>query len=82
MAEQFERRDRMFPRLDDSQIELVEPYGERRRVAQGELVFDLGTQDTPFFVVLSGCLEISQPNDGDGERAIVRHDRPLAEDGS
>jgi len=73
MAEQFERRDQMFPRLDDSQIELVEPYGERRRVAQGELVFDLGTQDTPFFVVLSGRLEISQPDDRDGERVIVRH---------
>src|SRR5689334_21434930 len=62
----------MFPQLDPAQIERIAAHGKRRRVTRGEIVFDAGEVNTRFFVVLSGKLEIVQPN-GNGERQIVVH---------
>ena len=63
----------MFPKLSASQIERVRPFGTTRTVAEGERLFDIGDRDVPFFVVLSGKLEITQP-EGESEDIVTVHD--------
>ncbi|HSZ81367.1 MAG TPA: cyclic nucleotide-binding domain-containing protein, partial [Polyangia bacterium] len=55
------RREGMFPRLTEAQIERVANLGTRRKVEAGEIVFEVGDRDTAFFVVLEGELEILRP---------------------
>jgi thioredoxin reductase (NADPH) len=66
-----DRRDQMFPRLTPSQIARISVVGERRRVRAGELLFELGEQNTRFFVVLEGTVEIVRPVDGREEIIVV-----------
>ncbi len=74
MAETPDRYEQLFPKLSEAQIRLVERYGARRAVRDGEILFDIGDADTPFFVVLSGCLEVFQPGENGETRVIVRHE--------
>jgi thioredoxin reductase (NADPH) len=68
------RRPEMFPHLTEAQLARVVALGEPRRVEAGELLFDQGDQHAPFFVVLSGSVEIVRPIDG-REDPITVHDR-------
>src|ERR1700684_4496022 len=51
-------RDLAFPKLTTDQIARLMPIGVRRRVAQGEIVFDQGDSHRSFFVILKGRLEV------------------------
>ena len=62
-----------FPILTQAQINRLLAHGKVRAVKAGEILFDLGDTNVPFFVVLSGSLEIVQPA-LKGERLIVTHD--------
>jgi thioredoxin reductase (NADPH) len=62
-----------FPTLTEAQINRLLPYGKVRKVKIGETLFAPGDTGVPFFVILSGSLEIVQP-DLKGERLIVTHD--------
>src|SRR6266481_7232248 len=53
-----------FPKLDDSQLAMLEPLGSRRKVPRGELIFKAGQRDLPLIVVLRGEVEIFEPRDG------------------
>jgi thioredoxin reductase (NADPH) len=64
-----------FPALTREQIDRIRPLGQVRKVAQGEILFEPGDTTLPFFVLLSGSMEIVQP-DLNGERRIAAHDRP------
>jgi thioredoxin reductase (NADPH) len=64
-----------FPTLTREQIDRILPLGELRKVSRGEVLFEPGDVAVPFFVLLSGSMDIVQP-DLDGERRIVGHDRP------
>src|SRR5450432_3893283 len=66
-----DRREHIFPRLTEAQIERVSRLGTRREVKAGELVFEVGDRDTAFFVVLEGELEILRPTAGGGEERVV-----------
>jgi thioredoxin reductase (NADPH) len=71
-----EQLDAMFPKLDDTQIARLAPFGSRRRAAPGEVLFDQGDADHGVFVVFSGRVEIEGVADG-GEsilRVLVRGD--------
>lgn len=61
-----------FPILTAAQIDRARPYGAFRRVDQGEILFQPGDTNVPFFVLLSGAMEIVQP-DCAGERLIATH---------
>jgi thioredoxin reductase (NADPH) len=61
-----------FPVLSTAQIDRLRPGGKLRRVEPGEILFQPDDTGVPFFVVLSGGMEIVQP-DLNGERAIVTH---------
>src|SRR2546423_12694857 len=62
----------MFPELTPAQIERIRPMGNSRQVTVGEILFEPGDTGVPFFVLLSGKLEIVQPT-LEGERPIVTH---------
>lgn len=61
-----------FPLLTATQVDRLRPFGTLRPVQPGEILFEPGDSNVPFFVLLSGRLDIVQrcPN---GERVIVTH---------
>ena len=65
-------RTQAFPVLTAAQINRVLPLGKVRRVQTGEILFEPGDTNRPFFVLLSGSMEIVQP-DLAGERPIATH---------
>jgi thioredoxin reductase (NADPH) len=62
-----------FPLLTQEQIDRIRPLSKVRRVNHGEILFEPGDMDVAFFVVLSGGMEIVQP-DLHGERLIASHE--------
>ncbi|HKP59361.1 MAG TPA: FAD-dependent oxidoreductase [Polyangiales bacterium] len=54
----LERRAQMFPKMDEQQLARVARVGKRRSVARGEVLIEAGSDIAPFFVVLSGAIEI------------------------
>jgi thioredoxin reductase (NADPH) len=64
---------RAFPTLTGEQIERIRPLGRVRQVRVGDVLFQPGDLEIPFFVLLSGRMEIVQPAIG-GERMIARHE--------
>jgi thioredoxin reductase (NADPH) len=66
-------RGEAFPVLTTEQINRIRPLSKVRNVKVGEILFEPGDLEIPFFVVLSGSMEIVQP-DMQGERPIVNHD--------
>ena len=72
MADRYvERRHQMFPQLTPAQIGRISSVGARRSVRSGEVLYELGEQDTRFFVVIEGAVEIALPVDGREERVTV-----------
>lgn len=69
----LDARTQAFPVLTASQISRIRPFGKLRRVEKGEILFEPEDTDVPFFVLLSGHMEIVQP-DLAGERPIATHD--------
>jgi thioredoxin reductase (NADPH) len=59
--------------LNEQQINRVRALSKLRKVKAGEILFEPGDSDVPFFVLLSGSMEIVQP-DRRGERPIVTHE--------
>jgi thioredoxin reductase (NADPH) len=53
-----------FPKLDDSQLAMLEPLGLRRKVRRGELIFKAGRRDLPLIVILHGEIEVFDSRDG------------------
>src|SRR5438477_13029560 len=68
----LDARTQMFPVLTAEQIDRIRPAGRLRDVRRGEILFEPNDTSVPFFVLVSGSLEIVQP-DFDGERLIVSH---------
>src|SRR3984893_9956482 len=66
------RRELLFPTLSPAQIERIAAHGKRRRVSAGEILVEQGDQNLPFFVVISGAIEILRPN-GNEEELITVH---------
>ncbi|HEY2546245.1 MAG TPA: FAD-dependent oxidoreductase [Candidatus Acidoferrum sp.] len=66
-------RGEAFPVLTAEQINRIRPLSKVRKVNAGEILLEPGDLDIPFFVLLSGTMEIVQP-DIYGERLIVSHD--------
>lgn len=62
-----------FPVLTSAQIDRIRVHGKVRRVSEGEILFEPGDMDVPFFTLLSGRMEVVQPTIA-GERLIATHD--------
>jgi thioredoxin reductase (NADPH) len=53
-----------FPKLNDHQLSLLEPLGERRLLKQGHVLFKAGQRDLGLAIVLRGELEAFETRDG------------------
>src|SRR5271157_4765079 len=63
-----------FPKLAPAQIERVRRFGEVKTVAAGDILFEQGDVNVPFFVLLSCGLEIVQPTESGERRVVVVHE--------
>jgi thioredoxin reductase (NADPH) len=68
----LDARTQTFPTLTSQQINRVRAASKPRRVQAGEVLFRPGDAAVPFFVLLSGSMEIVQPT-LNGERPITNH---------
>jgi thioredoxin reductase (NADPH) len=66
-----DRAAQMFPVLTAAQIERISRVGQRLEIPKDELLFDVGDQNTRFFVVLSGAVEIARPTGARDEPIVV-----------
>ena len=71
-AATLDYRPQAFPVLTAAQVDRVRPGARIRRVEVGETLFKPDDSNVPFFVLLSGTMEIVQP-DPWGERPIATH---------
>lgn len=62
----------IFPHLTDFQVARASLFGRRRKVEAGEILFRPGDTSLSMYILLSGTLEIIQP-EINGERLIVTH---------
>jgi thioredoxin reductase (NADPH) len=62
-----------YPKLGRAEIERLTPFGTRRSVVRGEVLFDQGDRSRSFFVVLEGSLEIVSPGLDGESRITVYH---------
>jgi thioredoxin reductase (NADPH) len=67
-----ERAGQIFPTLTPEQIARVAAHGRRRSVSAADLLVRMGDTTVPFFVVVSGRIEIIQPR-GAGETLVAVH---------
>ena len=58
----LDARTQVFPILTAAQIDRIRPLGRVRRVEPGEILFAPKDTAIPFFVLLSGRMEIVHPN--------------------
>ncbi len=66
------RREKIFPKLTPVQISRIEPHGRIRSVQLGEVLIEQGDTSVPFFVVITGEIEIVRPF-GTQETLITIH---------
>jgi thioredoxin reductase (NADPH) len=64
--------DRVFPTLTSQQLSRIAAHGQRRSTARGDVLVEVGDRSIPFFVVLSGELQVLRPT-GTAETLIVTH---------
>src|SRR5712672_3023615 len=67
-----ERREQLFPKLTPAQIKRIAAVGKPRQVDGGQMLIHQGDATVPFFVVISGEIEILQPT-ANGELPITNH---------
>jgi thioredoxin reductase (NADPH) len=85
-----DRAAQMFPRLTPAQIQRISTIGHRRDVHAGDVLFDVGDQNTPLFVVVSGTIAlvrligdreepitVNQPGEFSGEMNMLSARRSL-----
>ena len=68
----LDARTQAFPVLSVSQIDRIRSCSRSRHVAAGDILFEPGDENVPFYVLLCGRMEIVQP-DLAGERLIAKH---------
>src|SRR5918993_2870739 len=66
------RIEKIFPKLTPEQIDRTAAYGRTRSVQSGEVLIEQGETSVPFFVVITGEVEIVRPFD-DRETLVTVH---------
>src|SRR5260370_8106755 len=66
------RSDELFPKLTAAQIARIAALGHVRSIERGEVLVEVGASEVPFFVVVSGELEVVRPS-GTTETLITSH---------
>jgi thioredoxin reductase (NADPH) len=68
------RIEHIFPKLTSAQINRIEARGNMQTVDVGEVLVEQGDSNIPFFVVVSGELEVVRPSGGAVEILVTVHD--------
>jgi thioredoxin reductase (NADPH) len=66
------RVEQIFPTLTPAQVRRIAPHGHMRTMKRGEVLVEQGDRNVPFFVVVSGEVEIVHPS-GAVETFITIH---------
>src|SRR3954464_10649822 len=66
------RKEQIFPKLTPEQIHRIEDRGNMRVVQAGEVLVEQGDSAVPFFLVVSGEIEVVRPS-GAVETLIIVH---------
>src|SRR5438046_4031696 len=69
-----------FPKLDDHQLSLLEPLGERRVLKRGDLIFKAGQRDLGLTIVLRGEVEAFESRDGTEQILATARERDFIGD--
>jgi thioredoxin reductase (NADPH) len=69
-----------FPKLNDHQLSLLEPLGERRVVKRGDVLFKAGQREMGLTVVLHGEIQVVEQRDGIEQELAVGHERDFIGD--
>src|SRR5260370_28286725 len=65
-----EQPEHIFPTLQATQIARFSTHGKSRKVQRGQVLVEQGDQNAPFFLVISGEMEVVRPT-ATGEEAIA-----------
>jgi thioredoxin reductase (NADPH) len=69
-----------FPKLNDQQLSLLEPLGERRVLKRGDVLFKAGQRDLGLAIVLRGELEAFETRDGTEYNLAIARERDFMGD--
>ena len=69
-----------FPKLNDHQLSLLEPLGERRAVNRGEIVYKAGQRDVGLTIVLRGEIDAFETRDGTEQILATARERDFIGD--
>jgi len=69
-----------FPKLDDHQLALLEPLGERRVLKRGDLVYKAGQRDLGLTIVLRGEIQAFEQRDGTEQILATARERDFMGD--
>jgi thioredoxin reductase (NADPH) len=69
-----------FPKLDDYQLSLLEPLGERRVLKRDHVIFKAGDRDYGLIIVLRGELSAFEQRDGTELLLATGHERDFLAD--
>jgi thioredoxin reductase (NADPH) len=69
-----------FPKLNDHQLSLLEPLGERRVMKRGDVLFKAGQRDLGLAIVLRGELEAFETRDGTEYNLAIARERDFMGD--
>jgi thioredoxin reductase (NADPH) len=56
--------ERIFPTLTTEQIARIAAHGRGRAIARGDVLVEVGDKVVPFFVLMSGEVQVLRPSDG------------------
>ena len=65
-------RERLFPTLNAAQIARITAHGRRRSISRGDVLVEAGDKAVPFFVVVSGEVQVLRPS-ATAETLVVVH---------
>src|SRR2546429_6740630 len=71
-----------FPKLNDYQLSLLEPLGQRRVVNRGDVIYKAGQRDLGLTIVLRGEVEVFEERDGTEEILATAGERDFIGDAS
>src|SRR6516165_10663890 len=69
-----------FTKLDDHQLSLLEPLGQRRVAKRGDVVYKAGQRDVGLTVVLQGEIQVFERRDDVEVELAVGHERDFIGD--
>jgi len=69
-----------FAKLDDHQLSLLEPLGQRRVVKRGDVVYKAGQRDVGLTIVLRGEIQVVEQRDDIEQELAVAHERDFIGD--